>query len=114
MKRLFAACVTAVFLVFVAGAFAAEEHYSGGVRYWQAGWGAGSSFNPSWARTTFGKYGSGWDTAVTFIDNVSYSWHMTVRNREQLTQTWWFTSQNKKAHCRAYMSNFYGSCVVYG
>jgi hypothetical protein len=113
MRRLIVVGVLALCLSFTASAVAAEENYSGGVKYWQAGWGAGSSFNSGWKRTTFGKFGNGWDTAVTFIDNASYSWHMTVRNREQLTQTWWFTSQTKKGHCRAYMSNFYGECKVY-
>jgi hypothetical protein len=113
MKRLILAGALALCLSFSASALAAEENYSGGVRYWQAGWGAGSSFSSDWKRTSFGKYGGGWDSAVTFIDNVSYGWHATVRNREQLTQTWWFTSQTKKAHCRAYSSNFYGSCQVF-
>jgi hypothetical protein len=80
--------------------------------YWPAGQGAATSFSPSWFRNAFYKNAT-FDTTITFIDNVSYSWHATVRSYATYVETHWLSSQVKKAHCRANASGPYGACVAY-
>ena len=46
--------------------------------------GAGSSYSSGWHYNYFFKDGIGHDTTVTFIDNVSYGWHDTVRGTDYL------------------------------
>lgn len=111
MKRLVTALVLVFALACAASAAAAAVAYQP-TRYWTAGEGTGSSFSPGWVRNTFWKQ-SDRATTVTFIDNVTYSWHFTTTTSGYSTSTWWFSSQVKKAHCVAQQSGFYGSCYVY-
>ena len=101
----------------IASAFASSALASYGYvwpsRSWSYGQDAGSSYSSAWKRNWFQKSGGGYDTAVTFIDNVSYSWHRTVRNTYQVTATDWFDSAVKKAYARSYASGFTGNCVVF-
>jgi hypothetical protein len=112
MRRTITTVALAFMLAFASSASAGAFIYQQPV-YWQAGQGAGSSFSPNWVRNTFWKQSSNAWTTVTFIDNVSYSWHFTTRSTGFFTSTWWFSSQVKKAHCVANSSGFYGSCHVY-
>jgi hypothetical protein len=80
--------------------------------YWPAGQGAATSFSPGWYSNRFYKNAM-FDTTITFIDNVSYSWHATVRSRATYVETHWLSWQVKKAHCRANTSGPYGACVAY-
>ena len=57
-------------LVFVGAALAVETY--GGPRYWNPGDSAASSWQSGWTRNAFNKATSGYETTVTFIDNVSY------------------------------------------
>ncbi|HEX4745739.1 MAG TPA: hypothetical protein VFU99_02555 [Gaiellaceae bacterium] len=103
--------IVVVFALAFAGTALAVESY-GGPRYWYPGEGASSSWKSGWYRTTFNKQSSGFDTTVTFIDNVSYAWHSTVRNRDALTATLWWSSQVKKAHCKSHTGYHWGGCHV--
>ena len=100
-------------LVLVTAALAGTSTYAG-PRQWYANEGAGSSFSSSWRNNFFSKHGSGYDTTVTFIDNVRYAWHYTVRNTSSSTYTLWYGpgSTTRKGHCRANVSYFWGSCWV--
>src|SRR6187401_506143 len=84
-----------------------------GPRFWYAGDDAGSSWSSGWNYNDFNKPSSGYDTTVTFIDNVSYGWHATIRNRNMVTHTFWWTSQVKKAYCKAHTGGHWGGCYVY-
>lgn len=106
-----AAGVALVVLVMSATAFAGSTTYAVS-SYWSAGQGAGTSYSPSWWRNLFYKP-QGFDATVTFIDNVGYGWHATVRNSGTLTDTAWFSSQVKKAYCRANAVGSYGACTAY-
>jgi len=110
MKRLILALVLTLALVLSASALAGSFVYAN--KYWSAGEGASSSYSSSWWRNIFSKQAQGFDTTITFIDNVGYGWHSTVRGTGQYLETHWLSSQVKKAHCRAHVSNFYGSCVA--
>ena len=94
-----------------AGAALAAETY-GGPRYWNPGDSAASSWQSGWTRNAFNKATSGYETTVTFIDNVSYAWHSTVRNSETVTYSYWWSSQVKKGHCRAHTGGHWGGCHV--
>lgn len=98
-------------LIVAAAALAGTTTYAG-PRYWYVNESGGSAFSSSWWRNAFSKQSSGFDTTVTFIDNVSYGWHETVRNTSLVTYTVWFSSQVKKGHCKAHQSHFNGSCWV--
>jgi hypothetical protein len=82
-------------------------------RSWSYGQDAGSTYSSSWKRNWFQKSAQGYDTSVTFIDNVGYGWHNTVRNRYQVTATDWYSTAVKKAYARSYASGFSGNCVVW-
>ena len=97
MKRLM--LVLMLSLVFCASAWAGTTTYAGN-SYWPAGNAASTSFGPGWYRNTFYKTAS-FDTTLTFIDNVSYSWHSTVRSWATWVETHWLSSAVKKAYCRA-------------
>jgi hypothetical protein len=97
-------------LVFASAALAVETY--GGPRFWYPGDSAGSSWQSGWTRTSFNKPSSGYETTVTFIDNVRYEWHATVRNSEMVTYTNWWVSQVKKAHCKALTGGHWGGCHV--
>jgi len=103
--------VLLVALVLATAAAAGATQYAGA--HWLPGGTGGSSFSSSWWRNAFNKASGGHDTTVTFIDNVSYSWHETVRNTSLVTSTVWFSSQVKKAHCRANTGYFNGACWVF-
>lgn len=111
MKRLGFTLALALVALVLAGAALAATTYAG-PQQWSAGQSAGSSFSSGWTYNYFFKYGSGYDSTVTFIDNVSYSWHATVRNTSSTTYTYWWVSTVKKGHCRANVGGFSGSCVV--
>jgi hypothetical protein len=107
------ACVVAAALVTAASAFAGATAFAYG-RYWSAGGSASSAYSSSWYKASFNKQSSGHDTTITLIDNVSYSWHGTRRDSALVTWTDpWFSSVGKKGYCKAWSSNFYGSCYVY-
>ena len=105
----------AVLFVMLATASAAlgTTMYAGPTQ-WSKGQGASSGWSADWWDNWFATYGSGYDKAVTFIDNRSYSWHNTVRNRNGQTKTtyWPTRTWTVKAHCVAYDSGFHGSCTV--
>ena len=112
MRRLGAGLAVVVAALVLAGmAYAGATTYSG-PRAWSAGSSAGSSYSSGWKNNYFFKQGSGYDTTVTFIDNVTYSWHATVRNTSATTYTYWFVSNVKRGHCRAHTGSFWGSCAV--
>jgi hypothetical protein len=93
-------------------ALAADQTYAG-PQQWSTNASAGSSYGSGWIRNYFFKQSSGYDTTVTFIDNVSYSWHATVRNSSHTTYTSWWVSNVKRGHCRAHVGYFWGSCAVF-
>jgi len=96
----------------VCASVAAAGMYAGPLQ-WSPGQGAGSSYSSTWHENYFATYGSGYDKAVTFIDNRSYGWHNTVRNRNGVTETYAPYPLTVKAHCVAYDWGFYGSCSVW-
>jgi hypothetical protein len=110
MKRLIVgAAVLAAALVLAAGAVAGIY---AGPKEWSPGSGAGTSYSANWLRNYFSTYGSGFDKAVTFIDNQRYSWHNTVRNASQTTETYPPVNGTFKGHCVAYSWSFWGSCTI--
>jgi hypothetical protein len=112
MRRIAAVLAAATIAAVVAtGALAATEY--AGPQEWIAGQGAGSSYSSSWRSNDFAKRTSGWPATVTFIDNVSYGWHATVRNTQLVTHTYWGDGATKKAHCVANASYVWGGCIVY-
>jgi len=112
VKTLSAGLVVLVVALTLAGAALAGPTTYAGPRAWTAGSSAGSAYSSSWTYNYFFKNGSGYDSTVTFIDNVTYSWHATVRNTSSTTYTYWFVSNVKRGHCRAHSPYFWGSCVV--
>ena len=112
MKTLGAGLVAFVVALTLAGAALAGATTYAGPQQWSQNQGAGSAFSSSWKYNHFFKNGSGYDTTVTFIDNVTYSWHATVRNTSSVTYTYWSASTVKRGHCRAHSPYFWGSCVV--
>jgi hypothetical protein len=112
MRGLILVLVVAFTLAFAASASAAQATYAEG-SYWPAGQGASSSFSSSWVINIFSKSTS-FDATITFIDNVSYSWHSTLRSTSTYMRTHWFSSQTKKAHCRANATGSgFAGCTVY-
>jgi hypothetical protein len=112
MKRLTSTIVLVLALAFCTNAGAAVVTYAG-YQYWPAGQPASTGFSPSWYRNLFYKTSS-FDTTVTFIDNVSYSWHATVRSWGTYVETHWLSSQTKKAHCRANTAGrSWAACTAY-
>jgi hypothetical protein len=112
MSRLATAVLigAAMAVALAVSAFAASTYV--GPKQWSAGQGAGSTYSSNWTENNFSKYGSGYDTTVTFIDNVSYGWHATVRNTSSTTHTFWSLGGTKRGHCLAHVSGFWGSCWV--
>jgi hypothetical protein len=112
MRRLALIAVVALALALPASAWAAPSTYVSGWS-WTAGGGWSTSFSPSWWRNTFYKNAS-FDTTITFIDNVSYGWHSTVRGTATFLSTHWLSSQVKKAHCRVNSNaNAWAACTAY-
>jgi hypothetical protein len=112
MKRIAVAVAASIATLAVASAALAGPTTYAGPKTWAPGESAGSAFSASWDYNYFFKPSSGYDTTVTFIDNVSYSWHATVRNTAMATYTYWSPDQVKKGHCRAHTGYHPGSCVV--
>ena len=112
VRRLGAGLAVVVSSLALAGAAYAGATTYAGPKAWSAGASAGSAFSSGWRYNYFFKLGSGFDATVTFIDNVTYSWHATVRNTSDTTYTYWSVSNVKRGHCRAHSSNFWGSCAV--
>jgi hypothetical protein len=113
MKRLIVVLAMAAAVLVAVQAAAASYYGYAGPKYWYPGETGGSYFSSSWRHNHFNKERSGLDTTVTFIDNVSYGWHATVRNTSLVTETSWWTSAAKKAHCRAHSGYFNGGCWVH-
>jgi hypothetical protein len=104
--------VMVVALAMTSSAWAGAYNYAASY-YWPAGQGAATGFSPSWYRNTFYK-NTTFDTTITFIDNVSYSWHATVRSYGTYVETHWLSSQVKKAHCRANSAaSTWAACTAY-
>jgi len=111
MRRLaVAVALVLVSLTLVSAAVAAQIY--AGPREWYPGQGAGSGYSNSWLANWFATYGSGYDKAVTFIDNKKYRWHNTLRNTSSYTETYAPYPLTVKAHCVAYSYGFWGSCSV--
>lgn len=112
MRRAVAVAALALGLLFSASAWAGATTYAGSWS-WPAGQAYSTSFSPSWWGNVFYKTAS-FDTTLTFIDNVSYGWHSTVRGWGTYQQTKWFSSQVKKAYCRANTgSSAWAACTAY-
>jgi hypothetical protein len=112
MKRVIVTLAFAFALAFTASAWAGQSTYAYTGPWWpnQA---FGSSFSSSWWQNVMSKQ-EGFISTVAFIDNVTYGWHVTVRNASHYTETHWFSSQVKKAHCRANEYTPRGaSCTVF-
>jgi hypothetical protein len=113
MKRLATVVMPAcIALVLATSVLAATTTYAG-PRQWQANESAGSAFRAGWHGNHFSTMGSGFDKTVTFIDNVRYAWHNTVRNRSGSTDTIAPSGLTTKGHCRAHVGNFWGSCWLH-
>jgi hypothetical protein len=112
VKRLGFILVVCLVALVPAGAAVAGATTYAGPQKWYAGQSAGSSFSSGWTYNYFFKLSSGYDSTVTFIDNVGYGWHATVRNTSATTYTYWWSSTVKKGHCRANVGYFSGSCAV--
>ena len=112
MKRLGFFLAPALASLALAGAALADATTYAGPWQWYAGQSAASDFSSSWTYNYFFKQSSGYDSTVTFIDNVKYSWHATVRNKSATTYTHWWVSNVKKGYCRANVGYFSGSCAV--
>jgi hypothetical protein len=113
MTRLRHVPAVALAALALAGSALGATTYAGPQK-WYAGQGAGSSFSSRWSLNDFAKVSSGYDTTVTFIDNIRYSWHATVRNTSQVTHTAYWGPEVRKGHCRANVGGFWGSCIVAG
>jgi hypothetical protein len=111
VKRLCAGIGAVISALVLASAGFGATTYAG-PKLWSASEGAGSAYGSKWTYDYFFKQGSGHDSTVTFIDNVTYGWHATVRNSSDTTYTYWFVSNVKKGYCRANAGGFWGSCVV--
>ncbi len=109
MKRVLAVATTGLLALLLAATALAATTYAGPKQWWP-NQGAGSSYSASWQGNYFSKQGSGYDTTVTFIDNVAYGWHATVRNTSSTTYTYWWSNQVKKGYCKAHVGYFWGSC----
>jgi hypothetical protein len=112
VRKITAAVVVAAALA-TAPAAIASYGYVWPAQGWWYGKDASSVYSGAWKRNWFQKMGPGYDTSVTFIDNVSYSWHNTVRNRYQTTANEWFSSAVKKGYARSYSAGYIGTCVVF-
>lgn len=112
MKTSLIVALLAVALALSASAWAGVNNYAS-YSSWPAGQGASSSYSPGWFQNIFLKNAS-FDTTLTFIDNVSYSWHATFRSWGTYIETHWLSSQTKKAYCRANTAgNAWAACTVY-
>ena len=113
MSRILALAITISVALALAPVALADLGYVWPSRAWSYGQDASSPYSSTWKRNWFQKSKAGYDTSVTFIDNVSYGWHNTVRNTWAVTATDWYSSAVKKAYARSYASGFWGNCVVW-
>ena len=113
MRSILVLGVTLAATLVLASTALASYGYVWPSRSWSNGQDASSTYSSAWKRNWFQKSGGGYDTSVTFIDNISYAWHRTVRNTYQVTATDWFNSTVKKAYARSHASGFSGNCVVF-
>jgi hypothetical protein len=103
--------VAAFALAFSAIAWAGTSDYYSSPS-WSPGQGGSSSFSSSWMMNVMSKLAA-FDSTVTFIDNVSYSWHSTLRGSSTYLSTYWFSSAVKKGHCRSNVSaGVWAGCAV--
>lgn len=112
LARAALAGIVASFVV-ASGALAATIYK--GPMYWSPTGIDGSSSYSNWQSNDFSKSTSGVsDTMVTLIDNVSYSWHGTVRNMNSHQHAFWgWEGTSRKGYCKYYAgTNFNGSCWV--
>ena len=99
-------------LVFCSSAWAATATYAASSTWW-SGQSASTSYSSGWVRNLFYKSPRYFDTTVTFIDNVSYGWHNTLRG-SGILDIWWFSSAVKKAHCHSNVTaSAWGACTAY-
>lgn len=110
MKRLVTPLALAIVSLGLATAALGGATTYAGPKQWSANESAGSSFSSYWLANSFSKYGSGYDTTVTFIDNKQYRWHNTVRNSSQVTEAYAPYPLTTKGHCKAHVGYFWGSC----
>jgi hypothetical protein len=112
VRRALILSVLALSLLVSASAWAGVTTYAGSWS-WPAGQAYSTSFSSSWFSNRFYKTQS-FDTTLTFIDNVSYSWHSTVRGWAPNLESHWLSSQVKKAHCRANTGAWaWAACTAY-
>jgi hypothetical protein len=110
-RSLFVVVALVVALGLSASASAESVNYYANTS-WSAGQGASSSFSSGWMMNIITK-SSSFDSTITFIDNVSYGWHSTLRGPGTYLTTHWLSSQVKKAHCRANVAAYSStSCTV--
>lgn len=94
----------------LAGTAVAGTTYAGPKQWWPNE-GAGSAYSSGWHYNYFFKE-NGLDATVTFIDNVSYSWHGTVRGTSSTIYARWYVSNVKRGHCFSHSGYRWGSCYV--
>ena len=112
MRKTAVLIALALSLLLGASASAASLTYAGS-NSWPAGQAYSTSFSSGWVVNTMYKTAT-FETAVLFIDNVTYGWHSMLRGSGTYQSTHWFSSQVKKAHCRSYASSWsWASCTAY-
>lgn len=110
-RSLLTLVVAALALALCTSAVAGSSSYYSSP-WWVSGQGASSSFSSAWVQDIMVK-AAPFDSTIAFIDNVSYSWHSTLRGPGTYLETHWFASNVKKGHCRANVaSNAYAACTV--
>jgi hypothetical protein len=110
-RYLLALVVTALALAFCTSAVAGSTSYYSSP-WWVSGQGGSSSFSSAWMQDIMVK-NAPFDSTIAFIDNVSYSWHSTLRGPGTYLETHWFASNVKKGHCHANVgSTSWAACTV--
>ncbi|MDX6515436.1 MAG: hypothetical protein QOH73_1102 [Gaiellaceae bacterium] len=98
--------------VFAATADAMVGYYYAGPKSWANGQDASSSYATTHNFNDMSASSAGYDKMTTFVDNVSYSWHNTVRNTAYETIARWASNgTSRKGYCKAYTS-LYAYCFV--
>jgi hypothetical protein len=89
-------------------------YYYTGAHYWSYGQDANSSYSTGWNYNLFNADTYGQDKMVTFVDNVSYSWHNTVRTTGKAVTTWAANGTSRKGYCKSYdgSGNLWAACFV--
>ncbi len=112
MRRL-TMVMLAIAVALIAATTPVASYQYAGYRSWGFLQDASSTYASNWTQNWFQKDLQGFDTTVTFIDNLSYSWHNTVRNTFKTTATTLTWSGTTKAYCQSHTSGFFGSCTVF-